>query len=334
MMMDVGALRQWLIATAFVLGSCGNVFALWILYKSAKTRNAKHVLMLRCLAVNDLVAQLGMLTLMVLPKMVSIPIYWMCVLFVMLRAFGLGSGCVALVMAIERWLALTRPFVYQQYVTKVFLGRTIFLLWVFAALLTYTPFFGFGLFYENGKCCRYRQATEVLDIVYAYLFLLFGTTLCFCIAYFNSQVFVALSRIGRKQEKVLIRRVSRAIITQNGVNHKNIPTTEELAFAKLMAFICIVFVACWMPQMISIPLTQFFPTSKFCAIFSRIADVLMCVYFMLDPYIYVLHQHVEKTRFRIGFTRQRSSENATTTPNNTPTTDLLEKPRFDVPETV
>lgn len=156
-----------------------------------------------------------------------------------------------------------------QYVTKVFLRRTIFLLWVFAALLTYTPFFGFGLFYENGKCCRYRQATEVLDIVYAYLFLLFGncivliifdcaiyvfagTTLCFCIAYFNSQVFVALSRIGRKQEKVLIRRVSRAIITQNGVNHKNIPTTEELAFAKLMAFICIVFVACWMPQMVLI----------------------------------------------------------------------------------
>lgn len=106
--------RQMLITVSYVVGTAGNIAALWILYKSAKTRNSKHVLMLRCLATNDLVAQLGMLVLMYLQIYEVIPLFWRCVLYVCLRAFGLGSGCVAFVMAVERWLALTRPFLYQQ----------------------------------------------------------------------------------------------------------------------------------------------------------------------------------------------------------------------------
>lgn len=78
-------------------------------------RNRKHLLMLRCLATNDLVALLGMLVQMygtiygawgVTKIICSLRIVW--------RLFGLFSGCVAIVMAVERWLALTRPFVYQK----------------------------------------------------------------------------------------------------------------------------------------------------------------------------------------------------------------------------
>lgn len=106
--------REVLITVTYVLGAIGNIVALYILHRSARTRNTKHVLMLRCLATNDLVAQLGMLTILHIQKYDGIPVYWICVSYVCLRAFGLGSGCVAFVMALERWLALTRPFVYQQ----------------------------------------------------------------------------------------------------------------------------------------------------------------------------------------------------------------------------
>lgn len=37
-----------------------------------------------------------------------------CVFRVVWRGFGVSSGCVALVMAVERWLALTHPFLYQK----------------------------------------------------------------------------------------------------------------------------------------------------------------------------------------------------------------------------
>lgn len=110
--MSVG--REVLITLTYALGAVGNLAALWILYRSSRTRNSKHVLMLRCLIFNDLVAVLGMLSLLYVQKYSLLPTYWCCILYVLMRAIGLGSGCVAFVMALERWLALTRPFLYQQ----------------------------------------------------------------------------------------------------------------------------------------------------------------------------------------------------------------------------
>lgn len=109
--------RHTLIIVSFLVGIGGNIIALWILYTS---KNSKHVLMLQCLVTNDLVAEVGMLLVMYLQNYKVIPLYWICVLYVCLRSFGLGSGCVAFVMAIDRWLALTRPFFYQQVITTLF----------------------------------------------------------------------------------------------------------------------------------------------------------------------------------------------------------------------
>ncbi|GFQ81450.1 g_PROTEIN_RECEP_F1_2 domain-containing protein [Trichonephila clavata] len=73
--------------------------------------------MVRCLAYNDLVALLGSFLLMYMQLYMSEPLVdsrWFCALRVVLRTFGLSSGCVAIVMAAERWMALTRPFLYQK----------------------------------------------------------------------------------------------------------------------------------------------------------------------------------------------------------------------------
>lgn len=42
----------------------------------------------------------------------------LCVFRVIWRWFGLASGCIALVMAIERYFAITRPFFYQMVIKK------------------------------------------------------------------------------------------------------------------------------------------------------------------------------------------------------------------------
>lgn len=39
---------------------------------------------------------------------------WDCMGKVVWRFFGLSSGCIAAVMAIERWMALARPFIYHK----------------------------------------------------------------------------------------------------------------------------------------------------------------------------------------------------------------------------
>lgn len=116
-----------LVTLIFILGAIGNLAALWILYKFSKTRNTKHILMLKCLITNDLVAVLGMLTTIYLKKYHIFSPYVTCLLYVGLRAFGLVSGCVAFAMALERWLALTRPFLYQQVHISIFYSYSVFL---------------------------------------------------------------------------------------------------------------------------------------------------------------------------------------------------------------
>lgn len=124
-----------ILTVPFVIGVAGNIAALCILYYTAKRRNAKHVLLLRFLAANDLVSEMGMLTIIYLP--VS---YSKCVVVVLLRAFGLGSGCVAFVMAVERWLALTKPFFYQQVCNYDFLN-TYIIIYVILEINYFNTFF-------------------------------------------------------------------------------------------------------------------------------------------------------------------------------------------------
>lgn len=292
---------QVVLTLVYMTGVIGNISALVILFHRDKRRNRKHLLMLRCLATNDLVALLGMLVQMYMTiyvgKVTSTRAF--CSLRVVWRLFGLFSGCVAIVMAAERWLALTRPFVYQK-VTYPVIVRCMLALWLAAVALTMLPLLGFGLYYKDGKCIRYREATEPADVSYAYVSFFFGTVLCLCIVWCNLAVSRALGKLGRRSGT--IRRISRAssrakpLLAVTGPPPEVVATTEERAFARLMAVLSISFVVCWMPQMISIPLAQYWMKLSETATFARrcirafhvAADILLCIHFTLDPYIYVL----------------------------------------------
>lgn len=80
-----------------------------------------------------------------------------------------------------------------------------------------------------------------------------GTTISLCIALCNISVICELRLIGRTQ-RGLIRRSSRKSMGDKCY------TAEELSFAKLMAAICIIFVICWMPQMVLIFYYLYYPS--------------------------------------------------------------------------
>ncbi|XP_047352312.1 prostaglandin E2 receptor EP3 subtype isoform X2 [Vespa velutina] len=304
-------ISQAVLTLVYITGVIGNVSALVILFHRDKRRNRKHLLMLRCLASNDLVALLGMLVQMYISIYVAGVTFSrvFCSLRVVWRLFGLFSGCVAIVMAAERWLALTRPFVYQK-VTYPVIVRCMLTLWLAALSLTSLPVLGFGLYYKDDHCVRYREATKPTDIAYAYVWFVFGTLLCLSIVWCNLAVSRALGRLGRRAGA--LRRISRAssrakpLLTVTGPTPEVVATAEERAFARLMAVLSISFVVCWMPQMISIPLAQFsmtlttkMVTLKRCIrAFHIVADILLCIHFTLDPYIYVLLR-IPRPRFRL-----------------------------------
>lgn len=57
--------------------------------------------------------------------------------------------------------------------------RAILILWIIAAMLTFMPFIGFGVYYKNNECVRYRDALDTIDLVYANIFFTFGKHLLF-----------------------------------------------------------------------------------------------------------------------------------------------------------
>lgn len=291
---------QSIVTVSYAIGIIGNLTALFILHKEKKTKykNKKHLLMLGCLLGNDLVALVGMLVQMYIQLYAPYEVsdsHTMCVFRVIWRWFGLASGCVAIVMAIERYFAIARPFFYQRHITYQCVLKAIIISWITSLAIVCMPFIGFGLYFdEKTQCCkRHRFATEPDDVAYAYVWFVFGFLLCICISCANLSVTRSLCRPSAPQIGTVGRRICRPSLKQHHskmrVEHINVSTPDEIAFAKLMVALSVSFLICWLPQLLTIPYAQYAPEGDRRMIqLSKLADILMAIHFSLDPYIYVL----------------------------------------------
>ncbi|ETN57974.1 hypothetical protein AND_010435 [Anopheles darlingi] len=304
---------------SYIFGCVGNLIALIHLWRNV--RNTKHALMLKCLLTNDLIGLSGMFVQMCLhlylPKeLVAANIRHFCTLRVIWRVFGISSGCVAFIMALERYIALAKPFFYHKYVTDNLIRKSIFILWTIGAFITFLPLFGFGIYFDEKKkaCVRYKSATEPMDVAYAYLFFSVGIVLCVGIVICNLSVRKVLYQSHRKmcrqfgsiKPTPMMNRSMRqtqksASFTDSSIMRMfNEPTTEEIRFAKLMTVLSVFFLICWLPQMLTIILLQQLSTAmklKLAWLF-RLSDILILVHFMLDPYIYVLLKQSRRSDLR------------------------------------
>ncbi|XP_025415020.1 prostaglandin E2 receptor EP4 subtype [Sipha flava] len=287
-----GKSPSFLILAMLTVGVCGNLLALFVLSRIRNNLDRRHKFLLRCLATNDCVAVAGMLAATIVrtawPQTVNN--VWTCRQIVLWRFFGLGSGCVAVLMAVERWLAITRPFFYQKYITESILKRITIVLWLTVLCLVCAPFFGFGIYWNDNlkKCSRIRDAKESLDVIYAYVFFSFGVVLCIVITCSNLDVIIALCTKERNNH-INLNKVNAD--TSSGALVRNVDrNNEERLFSWLMLFLCVSFVVCWLPQLLSIPLAQFFQNAAKLNVFYKIADLLLVLHFSLDPYLYVLQQ--------------------------------------------
>ncbi|XP_061729589.1 prostaglandin E2 receptor EP3 subtype [Cydia pomonella] len=298
---QVGKIFSIILKVVYVTGILGNGIAIVCLRKGERrVRNRKHLLLLTSLACNDIVALVGMMASMVVAE--TIP--WVratrayCAIRVVLRVFGIGSVCIAVTMALERYLALTRPFLYQKQVTYYVIRTALLVGWFWAAVLTCAPVLGLGLYYDEstGGCMRYRNAVETTDVVYAWIYVTFGALLCVILVYCNLAVIRALYEISAPRGAPVMRRVSksscrqRAAVPASETGHHNPATAEEVAFSRLMATLSVLFMICWMPQMITSSLylslnSRYWPRL---APLGAISDLLMLLNYVLDPVLYVL----------------------------------------------
>lgn len=322
---------MFVVFSFFILGVMGNFLALVILARKRTSKNSKYTLMLRCLATNNLIGLMGMLTQLLLrlylPDQIQEDyVRVRCIGLVVWRFFGLSSGCIAAVMALERWMALAKPFIYHKHITHHVVRQTIHALIAVATVITFLPFVGFGVYFNETtrQCQRYREAETLWDKSYAVLFFAFGSLLCVVIVACNLFVTRVLCFIGRSKThtqsrnyKTIAREkdndVNTALYHSNSIANSS-TSPDEIKFAKLMTFLSISFVICWMPQMMSIVFAlkeNPWPRDHW---FFRLADILMALHFTSDPYVYVLSRTKQPVimsyvkRWRCGLTRSLSDQ--------------------------
>ncbi|CAH2055007.1 unnamed protein product, partial [Iphiclides podalirius] len=294
-----GKVFMVLVKVVYAVGIVGNAAAIVALRRGERrVRNRKHLLLLTSLAANDLVALVGMVCAMVVSEQVpgarNTRLY--CAARVLLRVFGVGSVCIAVTMALERYLALTRPFLYQKQVTYYVIRTALLVSWLWAAALTCAPVLGLGLYYDeaNHCCIRYRNAVTTVDFAYAVFYVFFGTLLCAVLVYCNLAVIRALYAITLGGGAV--RRVSRSSCRRAAGRAATLPaphnaaTAEEVAFSRLMATLSVLFMICWLPQMVTSALYLALGESSWqrLSTLAALSDVLMLLNYVLDPVLYVL----------------------------------------------
>ncbi|XP_047034796.1 prostaglandin E2 receptor EP1 subtype [Helicoverpa zea] len=292
------------VKVVYAIGIVGNACAIIALRRGERRiRNRKHLLLLTSLAANDLVALVGMMCALLVSELVpgagGSRAY--CAARVVLRVFGIGSVCIAVTMAMERYLALTRPFLYQKQVTYYVIRTALLASWFWAAALTCAPILGLGRYYNEParECVRYRNAVTLSDFAYAIVYVVFGTMLCVVLVYCNLAVIRALYAISAPRGGgPVVRRVSKSSCRQRARTapgapaHHNAATAEEVAFSRLMATLSVLFMICWMPQMLTSALHLGLGARPWLKPLSMLSDMLMLLNYVLNPILYVLmRQH-------------------------------------------
>ncbi|CAH2095019.1 unnamed protein product [Euphydryas editha] len=182
-------------------------------------------------------------------------------------------------------------------VTYYVIRMTLLVSWFWAAALTCAPVLGVGFYYDekNRTCTRYRNATSGLDFGYAVFYVMFGTLLCAVLVYCNLAVIRALYAITapRGGGPPVVRRVSKSSCRQRNNTahtHHNAATAEEVAFSRLMATLSVLFMICWLPQMVTSALYLGLGQSAWprLEVLGKLSDMLMLLNYVLDPILYVL----------------------------------------------
>ncbi|CAD1475242.1 unnamed protein product [Heterotrigona itama] len=241
--------------------------------------------------------------------------------------------------------------------------RCMLLLWLIALALTSMPVMGFGVYYKGERCIRYREATEPADVAYAYVWFVFGdikrtSILIECRIFVNRHGPLSVDRLvqpggfqGAQQTELQSRGTpasneiivkSETAIDSDRANARNRHHRGGEGIREIDGRTI---------NIISIPLAQFAMQLPQKAIFARklirmfhlAADVLLCIHFTLDPYIYVLLR-MPRPRFRLlkplckicWPARSRSSSfNGTTDHQGSsgdPSTPITEAPSMPVNE--
>ncbi|XP_016351587.1 prostaglandin E2 receptor EP2 subtype-like [Sinocyclocheilus anshuiensis] len=163
--------------------------------------------------------------------------------------FSMVTLAILLSMAVERWLSIGHPYCYEKRMSKRCGYITIALIYLFCALFSATPFFGFGKYvqYCPGTWCFIdmhpsEREHKVFNIIYAscLLIMIVCTVLC------NASVIYHLSLMYRR------RKAHRSSVRRQRGHKRHRSIAKEVEHLVLLGFMTIAFVICSLPHVIQV----------------------------------------------------------------------------------
>lgn len=240
------------------IGTLGNIIAIFILFRSAKTHKWKtFYCLVLALTITDLVGILATAPVVLLVYANSIQFRGgqpACDYLAFMMVFaGFATICIVTSMSFDRFLAVWFPYSYNTTVTRRRVVVTLLCIWSLAIVLGCLPIFGLGhnITQYPGTWCFFNfHSTLIMDSVFAILYASLGIGIIAFTAIMNVLVSVKL-----KQQK---RRYSSVVNMPCGKNDNN-PTRclrNNVAQMVFLVTVTMVFAVCWLPLMVQVLLKQ------------------------------------------------------------------------------
>ncbi len=162
---------------------------------------------------------------------------------------SLASGIFATVMAVDRLLAVWRPFIYRSHVTVKKTFVTIIVTWLVAMFIAVLPLAGVGDFVRNltGTFCTVNWfAKSTSNRVYSVFYAIIGITLVFIVVVCNVRIALSMFQRRRKQYNL------HGLDSDKKRKENTKSEQNEMQLVKSIAAISVLFIVCWFPFMVSL----------------------------------------------------------------------------------
>ncbi|XP_074657416.1 adenosine receptor A2b-like [Tubulanus polymorphus] len=206
-----------------------------------------------------------------------------------------------LAIALERFVAIKHPYVYQRWCSGTAAVVVIIVTWLASLLIGMVPVFGWhGTLPPDGQC----SFMHVIDMEYMVYFNFFGCVLIPLLILLAIYAYIFF--IVKKQLHQI------AVLEMAGHNNANGKVTRHSKAAKSLAGICVFFAICWLPLHILNSLTVLRPDVRFPFEILMAAILLSHANSAVNPVLYALGS----SGFRRAFKQILSCNRSTATDSN------------------
>ncbi|XP_060077480.1 prostaglandin E2 receptor EP4 subtype-like [Ylistrum balloti] len=275
-------------AVQFTFGVIGNLLAIFVLVRSAKSHKWRvFYRLVGALAVTDLFG-------IVATSPVAFIVYannlkWvggqpLCdYLSFMLIFAGLATVFIVAAMSLDRFVAVWFPYSYNVTMKKASLvNLAVVSLWVVSISIAFLPLIGLGqnvLQFPGTWCFFNFFGTNIRDKFFAYFYATIGIIMIFLTAVLNSLVIFMLGKANRQSG---IRRKTSSVGSRSGRSRRN-----DVFIMIFLVVLMVVFATCWTPLMVRVIINQSgaYPVDNMSDLMAvRLASINQ----ILDPWVYIL----------------------------------------------